>query len=150
MTGAVIEQVAAMDSINVQELKQRLDGARPVLLDVRNPPEAEVAVIPGAELIPLATIESGEVVERIRNLAAGKSLYVHKLGGAPRKPALLAGHGIDAINVAGGPMPGRSRWIPVFPVINRETPVIHAAFEVDPFGVMLVHTISEWTLARSK
>lgn len=75
-----------------------------MLLDVRNPPEAEVAVIPGAELIPLATIESGEAVERIRDLAAGKSLYVHcKLGGRSAKAvALLAGHGIDAINVAGG------------------------------------------------
>ena len=105
VTGAASEEAAAMDSINVQELKQRLDGGEAlVLLDVRNPPEAEVAVIPGAELIPLATIESGEAVERIRNLAAGKSLYVHcKLGGRSAKAvALLAGHGIDAINVAGG------------------------------------------------
>ena len=94
-----------MDSINVQELKQRLDGGESLLLlDVRNPPEAEVAVIPGAQLIPLATIENGEAVDRIRDLAAGKSLYVHcKLGGRSAKAvALLAGHGIEAINVTGG------------------------------------------------
>ena len=94
-----------MDSVSVQELKQRLDaGEALVLVDVRNPPEAEVAVIPGAELIPLATIESGEAVERIRALSADKPLFVHcKLGGRSAKAVqALAGHGIRAINVEGG------------------------------------------------
>ena len=58
-----------MDSVSVQELKQRIDsGESLVLVDVRNPSEAEVALIPGAELIPLSTIENGEAVERIRAL----------------------------------------------------------------------------------
>lgn len=94
-----------MTSISVQELKQRLEAEDSlVLVDVRNPSEAEVAVIPGAELIPLATIESGEAVERIRALAEGKPLYVHcKLGGRSAKAVqLLAAHGIEAINVTGG------------------------------------------------
>ena len=102
--GADVEEVA-MRSISVQELKQRLDaGESLALVDVRNPPEAEVAVIPGAELVPLATIESGEAVDQIRALAAGKILYVHcKLGGRSAKAVqLLAGHGIEAINVTGG------------------------------------------------
>ena len=99
------EEMAAMESVSVRELKQRLDAGEPlVLLDVRNPPEAEVAVIAGAELIPLATIESGEAVERIRALADEKTLYVHcKLGGRSAKAVqLLASHGIEAINVQGG------------------------------------------------
>ena len=63
-----------------------------------------MAVIAGAELIPLATIESGEAVERIRALATGKPLYVHcKLGGRSAKAVqLLADQGIEAINVQGG------------------------------------------------
>jgi adenylyltransferase/sulfurtransferase len=75
-----------------------------VLLDVRNPPEADIAVIPGAVLIPLDRIESGEAVEEVRRLAEGKTLYVHcKLGGRSAKALLaLARHGINGVNVAGG------------------------------------------------
>ncbi|MGC6483669.1 MAG: molybdopterin-synthase adenylyltransferase MoeB [Synechococcus sp.] len=106
VSGAVPQEAIAMKSVNVLELKQRLDSDEAaVLLDVRNPSEADVAVIPGAELIPLATIESGEALERIRTLASGgTTLYVHcKLGGRSAKAvALLAAHGVDAINVTGG------------------------------------------------
>ena len=75
-----------------------------MLIDVRNPPEAEIAVIPGAILIPLDQIENGTAVERIQQLAAGKSLYVHcKLGGRSAKALIaLKRHGIEGINVAGG------------------------------------------------
>ena len=95
----------AMDSISVVELKHRLDAGEPLaLVDVRNPPEAEVAVIPGAELIPLSTIESGEALERIRALASEATLFVHcKLGGRSAKVVqLLQNHGIAAVNVSGG------------------------------------------------
>ena len=95
-----------MESISVIELKSLLDRSPDdvVLLDVRNPAEAEVAVIPGAVLIPLATIQSGEAVERIRGLAESGRLYVHcKLGGRSAQAVeLLAQQGIDAINVSGG------------------------------------------------
>ena len=88
------------------ELKGLLDGDTSglVLIDVRNPPEAEIAVIPGAELIPLDLIENGTAVERIRQLAAGKQLYVHcKLGGRSAKALIaLKRHGIEGINVSGG------------------------------------------------
>ncbi|MGE4581899.1 MAG: molybdopterin-synthase adenylyltransferase MoeB, partial [Synechococcus sp.] len=73
-----------MNSISVIDLKALLDSAAPgvVLLDVRNPAEAEVAVIPGSVLIPLAMIKSGESIKRIRGLAESGRLYVHcKLGG---------------------------------------------------------------------
>ena len=99
------EVPVAMDSISVVELKHRLDAGEPLaLVDVRNPPEAEVAVIPGSELIPLSTIESGEALERIRALASEATLIVHcKLGGRSVKAVqLLQNHGIAAVNVSGG------------------------------------------------
>jgi len=100
------EEAGSVASISVTELKQRLDSDPDnlVLLDVRNPPEADIAVIPGAVLIPLDRIESGEAVEEVRRLAEGKTLYVHcKLGGRSAKALLaLARHGINGVNVAGG------------------------------------------------
>jgi adenylyltransferase/sulfurtransferase len=90
----------------VLELKALLDSGASdlLLLDVRNPPEADIAVIKGAVLLPLDQIENGTAIERLRQLAAGKRLYVHcKLGGRSAK-ALIAQkrEGIEGINVAGG------------------------------------------------
>ena len=100
------EEAGAVESISVVELKALLDGDRSglVLLDVRNPPEAEIAAIPGAVLVPLDQIESGEAIERVRQLVAGKRLLVHcKLGGRSAKALIaLKRHGIDGTNVAGG------------------------------------------------
>jgi len=100
------EEAGAVASISVTELKARLDRDPDALflLDVRNPPEADIAVIPGAVLIPLDRIESGEAVEQVRQLAAGKQLYVHcKLGGRSAKALIaLKRHGIEGINVDGG------------------------------------------------
>jgi adenylyltransferase/sulfurtransferase len=75
-----------------------------VLIDVRNPPEADIAVIPGSILIPLDRIESGEAVEEVRRLAEGKTLYVHcKMGGRSAKALIaLKRHGIEGVNVSGG------------------------------------------------
>jgi adenylyltransferase/sulfurtransferase len=100
------EEAGAVESITVKELKVLLDGDTSglALIDVRNPPEAAIAVIPGAELIPLDQIENGSAVERVRDLAAGRTLYVHcKLGGRSAKALIaLKRHGIQGINVAGG------------------------------------------------
>lgn len=101
-----MEEAGAMDTISVTDLKALLD-AQPddlLLVDVRNPPEAEIAVIPGAVLIPLDRIESGEAVEELRQLAAGKRLYMHcKMGGRSAKALIaLQRHGIEGVNVAGG------------------------------------------------
>jgi adenylyltransferase/sulfurtransferase len=75
-----------------------------VLVDVRNPPEADVATIPGGKLIPLAQIEDGEAIDQIRGLAADQRLFVHcKMGGrSARAVELLAQQGIIATNVTGG------------------------------------------------
>ena len=100
------EEAGAVDSISVIELKTLLDGDTSglVLVDVRNPPEADIAVIPGATLIPLDQIESGVAIDQIRDLAAGKKLYVHcKLGGRSAKALIALGRfGIEGINVSGG------------------------------------------------
>ena len=100
------EEAGAVISISVKELQALLAGdvSGLVLLDVRNPPEVEIAAIPGALLIPLDRIESGEAVEEVRRLAEGKTLYVHcKLGGRSAKALIaFARHGIEGVNVAGG------------------------------------------------
>ena len=99
------EESQGMNSISVRELKALLDERTDlVLLDVRQQAEADVAVIPGSQLIPLATIESGDAIERIRLLASGQAVYVHcKLGGRSAKAVdLLARSGILAVNVTGG------------------------------------------------
>ncbi len=100
------EEAGAVISISVKELQALLAGdvSGLVLLDVRNPPEAQIAVIPGALLIPLDRIESGEAVEEVRRLVEGKTLYVHcKMGGRSAKALIaLARHGIEGVNVAGG------------------------------------------------
>jgi adenylyltransferase/sulfurtransferase len=97
---------SALETITVMELKALLerDAGNVALVDVRNPAEAEIVVIPSAVLIPLATIESGEAIEQIRSLAEGRRLFVHcKLGMRSAKAAhLLAEHGISATNVTGG------------------------------------------------
>jgi len=61
-------------------------------------------VIAGSELIPLATLDNEEVIERIKAIAASKTVYVHcKLGGRSAKAVeYFANHGIDAVNVEGG------------------------------------------------
>ena len=94
-----------MRSISVKELSALLDdGGELVLIDVRNPSEADVAVIPRSQLIPLAQIENGDGIDEIRRLAGQRPIYVHcKLGGrSARAVELLSQHGIDATNVAGG------------------------------------------------
>ena len=95
-----------MESISVQDLKSLLDlGAEDfALVDVRNPNEAEIACIAGSELIPLNKIESGEAIEKVRQLASGRRLYVYcKLGGRSAKAlTTLKRHGIEGVNVTGG------------------------------------------------
>ena len=105
-TAPGLEEAGAVESISVGELKALLDGDRSglVLLDVRNPPEAEIASIPGAVLVPLDQIESGEAIERVRQLVAGRRLLVHcKLGGRSAKALIaLKRHGINGTNITGG------------------------------------------------
>jgi adenylyltransferase/sulfurtransferase len=92
--------------MTVLELKQILDsGADDVLLlDVRNPNEYAIASIPGAVLVPLPDIESGQGVDKVKGLLNGHKLIAHcKMGGRSAKAlGILKEHGIEGINVKGG------------------------------------------------
>ncbi len=100
------EKVPQLKSLSVQELRQALDGGADdvLLIDVRNPDEAEIASIGGSVLIPLSTIESGEAIEKIRQLAAGRRIFAYcKLGGRSARALIcMQRHRIDGVNVEGG------------------------------------------------
>ena len=99
------EESKIVNSISVRELKALLEErADLLLLDVRQQAEADVAVIQGSQLFPLASIESGDAIEEIRALASGRVVYVHcKLGGRSAKAVdHLTRSGIQAVNVTGG------------------------------------------------
>lgn len=82
-------------------LKERLDGENPpVILDVREPWELEIASIDGALSIPL-----GELTARVAELPRDKPLAVmcHHGGRSAQATAWLRNQGFDrAVNVAGG------------------------------------------------
>ena len=95
-----------MQEMTVTELKQLLDSGADdfVLLDVRNPGEYEIARIPGSVLVPLPEIESGEGVQKVKDLLNGHRLIAHcKMGGRSAKAlGILKEAGIEGINVKGG------------------------------------------------
>jgi molybdopterin/thiamine biosynthesis adenylyltransferase/rhodanese-related sulfurtransferase/molybdopterin converting factor small subunit len=67
-----------MEEITATELKQRLDRGDDIqIIDVREPHEYEIALIPGSHLIPL-----GQVLDRVGEIDAGRETVVHcKMGG---------------------------------------------------------------------
>lgn len=84
--------------IDVAELARvRRDGAP--LIDVREPDEYVAAHVPGAELVPLATVP-----DRLDDLPTDRPVYVICAAGARslRAAEVMRARGIDAVNVAGG------------------------------------------------
>lgn len=71
-------------------------------MDVREPDEYEEVRIPGAVLVPLATV--ADSLEVFRTAAAGSPVcVVCAVGGrSAQAVAFLRDCGIDAVNVAGG------------------------------------------------
>src|SRR6266852_1646333 len=71
-----------MEEITATELKQRLDRGDDIqIIDVREPHEYEIALIPGSRLIPL-----GQVLGRMNEIDAGRETVVHcKMGGRSAK-----------------------------------------------------------------
>ena len=82
-----------------EAVRRRAEGA-PVI-DVREPGEYAEGHVPGATLIPLATVP-----DRLAEIpTGGPVLIICKSGGRSRNAAeFLRTQGIDAINVAGGTM----------------------------------------------
>ncbi len=84
--------------ITVDRLADELTrGAR--LIDVREPDEFAQAHIPGAVLIPLATVP--DHIDDFR--ADGPTYVVCRSGGRSQRACeFVAAHGADVVNVAGG------------------------------------------------
>lgn len=86
-----------MQSVTVHELKQQLADA--TVIDVREPEEYRAGHVPGARLVPLATIP-----ELVGKLPTDQPVYVLCQAGGRSSQAVqfLAQQGIDARNVDGG------------------------------------------------
>lgn len=88
----------AIDEITVDDLAALLDGGAR-LVDVREPDEWRSARVPGAELVPLATVP-----DHLDDFPAGETTYVICRSGARSMRAceFVAAHGREVVNVAGG------------------------------------------------
>ena len=86
--------------LSAPELVRRLaDSGAPLVLDVREPWEWEIARIPGSRLLPL-----GELAERLGELAPGAEIVTvcHKGKRSLTAQQLLQGAGFKARSLAGG------------------------------------------------
>jgi adenylyltransferase/sulfurtransferase len=112
--GAVSEEAAdaaADATISVVQLehmlKEREEGARDfVLVDVREPNEAEINHIPGAVLIPKGDFLNGSALEQLGQISGGdKQIVLHCKTGVRSAEclAIVKGAGYaDAVHVGGG------------------------------------------------
>ena len=94
-------EVADIPEIDVDELeRRRAEGA--AVFDVREPDEYEEVRIPGAVLVPLASVP--DAVEEFRAAAQRAAVCVVCAVGARSGKAVgfLRARGVDAVNVAGG------------------------------------------------
>ena len=92
--------IMSVSEVTIDELESALHtGAR--LVDVREPDEYESAHVPGAVLVPLASVPSA-----LDQFAAEATTYVICRSGARsyRACEFLVDQGLDAVNVEGGTM----------------------------------------------
>lgn len=84
--------------IDIAEAARRHAAGTPVI-DVREPDEYVDGHVPGAPLIPLATVP-----HRVSEVPSqGEVLVICKSGGRSQRAAeFLRAQGIDAVNIAGG------------------------------------------------
>jgi rhodanese-related sulfurtransferase len=87
-----------MQTVTVAELRSALDSG-PCLIDVREPGEFAMSHVPGARLVPLATVP-----EVMPELPTDEPIYVICEVGArsAHAAAFLRQQGFNARNVAGG------------------------------------------------
>jgi rhodanese-related sulfurtransferase len=87
----------AVPEIDIDEFARRREQGAPVI-DVREHDEYTAGHVPGATLIPLATVP-----DRLSDLPSGDVLVICRSGGRSRRAAeFLAANGVQATNVAGG------------------------------------------------
>jgi rhodanese-related sulfurtransferase len=101
--------------IDVDTLERHRAGGAP-LIDVRQPDEYQEAHVPGAVLIPLATLP-----DRLDEIPADLPIYIIcRSGGRSHRAAeFLIQGGFDATNVAGG----TAAWIEADkPVVTGDEP----------------------------
>lgn len=88
-------------AVEVEQLRDMLKSPEPpVVLDVREPKEAAICVLPGSILIPL-----GELPQRLAELPTDRTIVVHchHGGRSARATAFLREHGYGkAFNLTGG------------------------------------------------
>ena len=93
-------RIMPVSEVTIEELESALQsGAR--LVDVREPHEYEAGHVPGAVLVPLASVP-----ESLDKFSADATTYVICKSGARsyRACEFLAGQGLEAVNVEGGTM----------------------------------------------
>src|SRR5512139_3752100 len=89
-----------VSNLSAVETSEKLkNGKRPLVLDVRQPEEYRSGHIAGAKLIPL-----GELSRRIDELPQNREIICVCASGSRSGSAtrLLAGTGLDAVNLKGG------------------------------------------------
>lgn len=112
------EKTADIPEIGPADLKERMDAGKDfVLVDVRNPHEYEICQIPGATLIPLSKIESGDGVVEVKALTNGSELIVHCKSGmrSAKALAILKEAGIEGKNLKGGILAWGDAYDPSIP-----------------------------------
>lgn len=112
------EKTADIPEITPADLKERMDAGKDfVLVDVRNPHEYEICQIPGASLIPLSKIESGDGVVEVKALTNGSELIVHCKSGmrSAKALAILKEAGIEGKNLQGGILAWGDAYDPSIP-----------------------------------
>lgn len=108
-----------MRSVTVHDLKAALDAAGTdggvELVDVREPLEYADGHLPGARLVPLATVP-----QLVGALPLDRPVYlVCQVGARSAQAArFLAQHGVDAVNVDGG----TGEWVAAGYPVERPAP----------------------------
>jgi len=92
------------DEITVDELAPLHAQGGITIIDVREPDEYAAAHVPGARLVPLATVP-----DAVDSLPVDERLYVicHSGARSLRAADYLLARGLDAVSVAGG----TSAWV---------------------------------------
>ncbi len=88
-----------MRTVSIHDLKTVLDAGAADVVDVREPAEYAAGHVPGARLVPLATVP-----QAAGELPTDRPVYLVCQSGARsgQAAAFLARQGVDAVNVDGG------------------------------------------------